>query len=45
MEMGTRGTKKAYEEAWRKEYEIVVTQFVSVFIVESEGNVLVAGGL
>ena len=41
MEMGTRGRKKA----WRKGYEVVVTQFVSVFTVESVGAVLVAGGI
>jgi hypothetical protein len=39
--MGTRGRKKA----WRKGYEIMVTHFISVFMVESEGAVLVAGGL
>jgi len=41
MEMGTRGKKKV----WRKGYEITVTQFVSVFMVESEGAALVTGEL
>jgi hypothetical protein len=41
MEMDTRGRKKA----WRRGYEITVTEFVSVFMVEWEGAVLVAGGL
>ena len=41
MEMDMRGRKKA----WRKGYEIMVTQFVSVFMLESEGAVLVAGRL
>jgi hypothetical protein len=41
MEIGTVVRKKA----WRKGYEIMVTQFVSVFMVESKGAVLMAGGL
>jgi hypothetical protein len=40
MEMGMRGRKKA----WRKGCEVVVTHFISVFMVESEGAVLAVGG-
>jgi hypothetical protein len=41
MERGTAGRKKA----WIKGCEFMVTQFVSVFVVESKWAVLVAGGL
>lgn len=41
MKRGTAGRKKA----WIKRYEILVTQFVSVFVVKFKWAVLVAGGL